>query len=66
MKCLNCGAHAEQASPAGCEKCIPNNFKQLGGFFCPQCGDEIEPDDPKGDGHIVYRCDNCSLDVKRI
>ena len=36
-------------------------------YYCPQCGDVIEPDDPKGDGvHLLYRCGDCNLDIERF
>ena len=32
----------------------------ISGYHCPKCGDEIEPDDPKGDGKtIIYYCETC-------
>jgi len=27
---------------------------------CPECGNIISPEDPKGDGvYLLYYCDNC-------
>ena len=73
-KCLNCGSRAEEIFPIGCEKCIPKNvlkkhnrYRDLGGYYCPQCGDELELSCPKGDGvHYEYYCFNCRLLLKRF
>ena len=73
-KCMNCGSRAEELSPIGCEKCMPKKvltkhrrLVELGGYYCPQCGDEIEPTCPKGDGvHYEYYCLNCKLLIERF